>query len=455
MMRQLQKSIALLIGMALLPAAARAGTGAEPATDSSLYAAFGREAGIAAIVDDFVDRVTKDPRVAKRFEGMNTKHFKEMSAQQFCEATGGPCVYHGKDMQTAHIGMHITDAEYDAVTEDLMAALDDRKVAKEAQQRFLKKRERHRSAIVAVAGNGQIATPAPPAAASGSPSATLLRAQDFQDAAKILELADSARTRGNLSLAARLFYSVELLVGSEVLADLHALYATGTPPRVQTPVARLAVDTPKQPRVVHADQEEGRGESGSVQNTISGTLVVAGKRMSDGLGLVTLRPLDRPARSRAPLTRTMEQRGRDFAPHLLVIPVGSTVSFPNFDPIYHNVYSSSETRPFDLGVYRNGESRDIRFDKAGLVQVECSVHENMVAYIAVVSDPYMAVVEDGTFSLRLVPPGRYLVHAWTEHSGKTTEKEVVVRAGKSVLAIEVDGHASDRMRTDKFGNPRK
>jgi hemoglobin len=439
----------LTLGPVGLPRALAAPPAAATPSGPSLYQLFGEKAGIQAIVDDFMRRTLADPRVASRFDKIVTPKLKETMFEQMCVATGGPCVYHGRDMKAAHLNMHISNSEYDALTEDLVAALDARHIPKEAQQRFLVLRDRSRSQIVEPPLAAADATTPPPA--GNSP--TLLRARDFYDAAKILEMVDGARARGNLPLATRLFSSVELVVGSPAVADLYPLYNKGVPPRAAE--GAPDVSTAPQPRLMPLPAEEQKPSPAQpTRAVLTGKLVVGGKVLSDGVGLVMLRPLDRPAKPRAAQVRTMEQRGRDFAPHLLVVPVGSTVNFPNFDPVYHNVYSSSDVKSFDLGVYRNGESRALLFDKPGIIQVECSVHENMVAYIAVVSEPFVAIAEDGSFSFRALVPGRYKLRAWTERSGKVTEKDIVIKSGDNVLAVEVDGRPSGHQRTDKFGNPR-
>jgi truncated hemoglobin YjbI/plastocyanin len=428
----------------------------ESKPDTSLYKAFGEKAGIEAIIDEFMRRALQDPRVRDRFENAHSPKLKETMVDQMCQATGGPCVYKGRDMKTAHLGMHINDAEYDALTEDLTAVLDARKIPKEAQRRFLALRDRNRALIVENRATPSAAAADKSAAPTGSValSPTLRRARDFQDAAKILELVEDARVRGNVSLASALFSSVELLVGSAAVSDLYPLYNKGVPHRVTT-----MQPAEPQPRLVTMPSDDSRDvkeakEVKPARASVTGKLVASGKVLSEGVGLVVLRPLDRASRPRPAQVRTMEQRGRDFAPHLLVVPVGSTVNFPNFDPIYHNVYSSSDVKSFDLGVYRNGESRAVIFDQPGIIQVECSVHENMLAYIAVVNEPYAAIATDGSFAFKSVVPGRYKLRAWTERSGKMTEKDVVIKGGDSALAIEVDGRASGRQRTDKFGNPR-
>lgn len=119
-----------------------------------------------------------------------------------------------------------------------------------------------------------------------------------------------------------------------------------------------------------------------------------------------------------PVRVELEQQGQQFAPRLLVVPVGSTVSFPNADPIFHNVFSLSGAKKFDLGYYPAGQTRVVTFDEPGIVQVYCHLHPNMYAAIAVVPNRWYAQPsEDGTFSLHDVPPGTYKLVTWHMSAG--------------------------------------
>jgi len=111
----------------------------------------------------------------------------------------------------------------------------------------------------------------------------------------------------------------------------------------------------------------------------------------------------------------MDQRNETFVPHVLAIMTGTTVDFPNSDKFYHNVFSLSKTRQFDLGRYAAGNSRPIRFDRAGIVRVFCDIHSHMNAYILVFSHPFYAMTDtDGRYRIENVPPGSYSVVAWNE-----------------------------------------
>ena len=130
-----------------------------------------------------------------------------------------------------------------------------------------------------------------------------------------------------------------------------------------------------------------------------------------------------------PASPTLAQQDTAFAPNLLVIPVGTTVAFPNRDPFFHNVFSYSSSERFDLGRYPRGESKSVTFDQPGVVKVYCEVHESMRAAVFVVQNPFHAVIaRDGTFRLANVPPGRHTVVVW-HHDGGVREAQVDVRAG--------------------------
>ncbi len=114
----------------------------------------------------------------------------------------------------------------------------------------------------------------------------------------------------------------------------------------------------------------------------------------------------------------VEQINRRFTPELLVISAGSRVSFPNLDPIFHNVFSLSGAKSFDLGNYPKGETRFVKFDKPGIVYVNCHLHPNMSATIVVAPNQWNTKGDpDGHFELRNVPPGKYTIVAWHKASG--------------------------------------
>jgi plastocyanin len=119
-----------------------------------------------------------------------------------------------------------------------------------------------------------------------------------------------------------------------------------------------------------------------------------------------------------PVTADLVQRGRTFEPELVIVPAGSTVSFPNLDPIFHNVFSLSKPKYFDLGYYPEGQTRRIRFDRPGPVQVFCHLHTNMSAAVFVAPSAwYTKPASDGSYELRSIPPGRYQLVVWHKSAG--------------------------------------
>jgi len=130
----------------------------------------------------------------------------------------------------------------------------------------------------------------------------------------------------------------------------------------------------------------------------------------------------------------MDQRNETFVPHVLAITTGTTVDFPNSDKFYHNVFSLSKTRPFDLGRYASGASRPIRFDRAGIVRVFCDIHSHMNAYILVFNHPFFAMTDaEGRYRIENVPPGSYGVIAWNEGTSSEARPITVVDGGVAEL----------------------
>jgi plastocyanin len=126
----------------------------------------------------------------------------------------------------------------------------------------------------------------------------------------------------------------------------------------------------------------------------------------------------------------MDQQKETFMPHVLAIIAGTTVDFPNNDRTYHNVFSLSKTRSFDLGRYAAGRSKSVRFDKPGIVRVFCDIHSHMSAYILVFSHPYFAVTdEQGRYTIGGVPAGTYTVVAWNEAMETQSRKILVPESG--------------------------
>jgi len=124
---------------------------------------------------------------------------------------------------------------------------------------------------------------------------------------------------------------------------------------------------------------------------------------------------------------------KTYAPHVLAVPLGSTVTFPNNDPFDHNVFSVSDSESFDLGLYGRGEAKSRTFSHAGLVRVFCNVHPRMVAYVHVLATRFTTQPSgDGSFALAGIPPGRYQLHVWHERSPVEVIKDITITAGAVV-----------------------
>ena len=153
-------------------------------------------------------------------------------------------------------------------------------------------------------------------------------------------------------------------------------------------------------------------------------------------------------------TFTMTTRSKAFLPHVMAVPAGSTITFPNEDPIAHNLFSLTPGNTFDLGLYRRGPGKAQKFESPGAVNVYCNVHPNMSAVVHVMSTPYYGFTDgEGNYSFD-VPAGKYRVNAWNEQGGSATSDIEVKADGKIAGAtlLTIDGrNARDAQHKNKFG----
>jgi plastocyanin len=135
---------------------------------------------------------------------------------------------------------------------------------------------------------------------------------------------------------------------------------------------------------------------------------------------VWLKPVDRASVDVAGQSHKrlqLVQKNKSFQPHLLVVPVGSAVDFPNHDPFFHNVFSLFDGKRFDLGLYEAGASNSVRFDRVGVSFLFCNIHPEMSAVVVAVDTPYYGVSDrNGNLAISDLPDGRYELHVWYERS---------------------------------------
>jgi plastocyanin len=192
--------------------------------------------------------------------------------------------------------------------------------------------------------------------------------------------------------------------------------------------------------------------SSAMAGPVTGKIQFAGR--PPGVSLQTVvyaEPLDggRPQPGRFKVM----QKNKSFVPRVLAVPVGSTISFPNDDLIFHNVFSLSRPNPFDLGLYRAGDSKDRTFTTAAIYQVFCNIHPQMSATILVVPSSYITEADkSGAYRFDL-PAGRYRITAWSERAAEPTSVEVTVSATVQIAPILMltETQAADAQHKNKFG----
>ena len=420
-----------------------------PPAPKSLYDRLGGLPAITAVVEEFVARTTSDPRIKDRFFNVDAANLKQLLVEFVCQATGGPCKYSGRDMGTAHAGMDLVDDEFTALVENLVGALDKFKVPEKEKGELLGALGPLKPSIVVSADKLK------PIDDKKLDAVTKVAAKlKDKDAADILAVAVIAGKRGQRSYAEQLFTRAEIITGPKPLASLASTFRAGAPPRITTKTTKME-DKGAQPAVVgKGDEDEAPKPKVATTGALHGKVKVDGAA-PNGIGVVMLWPEKGGGAKRTPKQRVIEQRNKTFAPHVMAIPVGSTVAFPNFDQIYHNVFSLSKVKPFDLGMYKNGETKEMKFDKPGVVRLGCNLHASMSAYLIVVDAPHYAVVDaDGSYTFNTLAPGKYKVQAWNERSGDPTTSTVEVKAGDNSSDLDLKSGGGG-ISPDKFGTARQ
>ncbi|MFT3700544.1 MAG: hypothetical protein QM831_45795 [Kofleriaceae bacterium] len=411
----------------------------------SLYDRLGGQPAITAVIAEFVGNTTTDPRIMDRFFNTDAENLKAKLVELVCMAAGGPCKYTGKSMEDAHAGMDLVDDEFNALVEDLVKAMDKFKVP-----------EKEKGEVLGALGPMKPQMVVGPDKLHPIDDAKLAKVTALSakvkdpEVKRLLDMAVVVGKRGQQSYAEQLFTRAEMKDPKGV-ASVASVFRAGAPTRITTATTKLADAGPQQKVVGGSETDEPVKKP--LAGSLHGQMTVDGKA-PDGFGVIMMWPKSGKFAKRIPKKRVIEQRNKEFAPHVMAVPVGSTVSFPNYDAIFHNVFSLSKSKPFDLGMFKNGESRDVKLDKAGIVRLGCNLHASMSAYLIVVDAPaYVPTEADGSFNFKSLAPGKYRVQAWNERSAEPLETEVEIKDGANETKVDLKSGAAT-VSPDKFGTSR-
>ncbi len=230
------------------------------------------------------------------------------------------------------------------------------------------------------------------------------------------------------------------------------------PPRTEPEAAEPppVEDKPSAEAHGHAGPTLTHHPAGTV--TVSGT-VSGGGQIGPGGAVLWLRRLDGPTPHVTPAqNQIITQRDKTFLPHVLAVPLGTSVQFRNDDRIYHDIFSIAKPNEFDAGIRATGATYTKTFTHPGVVELLCNIHSAMSAYVLVVDSPLYAKAQaSGNFVVHGVAPGRYELSAWHEAASTITRKPITVGpAGAHDLAVSVGGDKRPSpFVPDKYGHKRQ
>jgi len=156
---------------------------------------------------------------------------------------------------------------------------------------------------------------------------------------------------------------------------------------------------------------------------------------------------------------TLLQKDKMFMPHLLVVPTGSVVQFPNADPFFHNVFSLFNGQRFDLGLYEAGKTKAVTFSREGVSYIFCNIHSDMSAVVVSLSTPFYSIADaHGTFHLDGMPAGEYEMHVWVEGEQQSnldqwTRRVSILGGDQDLGMIAVHLSTAAQSHANKFGQP--
>jgi plastocyanin len=188
------------------------------------------------------------------------------------------------------------------------------------------------------------------------------------------------------------------------------------------------------------------------------SLAVAHKTWKSPSAVIWLKPLQPGiAPAAAPGRFTLLQKNKMFTPHLLVVPLGSSVAFPNADPFFHNVFSYFDGKRFDLGLYEAGSTRSVVFSRIGVSYIFCNIHSEMSAVVIALDTPFYSIADPrGSFGIDGVPDGDYSLHVWIEGQAQSSLDQLTRQvhvAGTAVALGDIHAGTSTAEHLNKFGRP--
>jgi plastocyanin len=201
-----------------------------------------------------------------------------------------------------------------------------------------------------------------------------------------------------------------------------------------------------------AREAQTKPQLGTVRGTV--TVTKGGKAKADKTGVIIY--LEGVAGT-PPVPKDhaiIRQREKQFDPPLTVVVRGTTVDFPNEDKIFHNVFSVSRPARFDLGLYKSGTMKSVELKRAGVVDVYCNIHPDMVAKVKVLDNAFYTITDArGAFTIEGVPPGEYPIVAWLATGDEVRGTVTVTVGAVADVKLEVTEVAKKTMHTRKDGTP--
>jgi plastocyanin len=213
-----------------------------------------------------------------------------------------------------------------------------------------------------------------------------------------------------------------------------------------------------EPQVTITPMEPEPAAKATSSNVMVSGVVAGGGTHGPGGAVIIFRKAEGSTpKPRAARVRALLQKDKRFIPHVLAVPLGATVEFRNDDDFFHNVFSISKPNDFDLGFYKSGASREQVFAAPGPVSLLCNIHTSMNGWVYVSDSPWFGQADvQGRFTVKNVPPGKYVVEVWHEWAANKSEQAVKVVAGMTELALTVDGdRRPPPFVLDKAGKPRQ